>query len=44
MRNYDDINKLIAKGLVNLTSPIRFPCDGNISLRKMSNNLVRYPM
>lgn len=29
--------------MANFTSPMRFPCDGNINYRKMSTNLIQYP-
>lgn len=41
--DYKQINKEIGKGMANFTSPMRFPCDGNIGYLKMSTNLIQYP-
>jgi hypothetical protein len=43
MTDLNDVNGVVGKGLANLTSPLRFACDGNITLRKMANNLILYP-
>lgn len=41
--NFTEVNKMLAIAYANLTSPSRFPCDGNVGLKKMAQNLLEFP-
>lgn len=38
-----EINSSLAVAVANLTSSFRFPCDGNVSWKKLACNMLEYP-